>query len=82
MGIPFSRSKAMFGLMAAAMGLAAHLQGAAMANIGPYESRGKGEGLRANKRSRHRVAMDKRSRHRVAMDKRAACKARNKRRAK
>lgn len=44
----------------------------ALSTLGPYRSRGHGEGLLGNKHSRHSVAMDKR----------AAVKARNTRKAK
>lgn len=70
--LPFARAKSAFSLVAAAMALpSAAAQRIALAGIGPYTSRGKGEGLVGNKRSHHRVAMDKR----------AALKARNRRRA-
>lgn len=70
--LPFARAKAMLALVSAAMALPnVATQRSVLAGIGPYTSRGKGEGLAGNKRSRHRVAMDKR----------AAMKARNRRRA-
>jgi len=70
--LPFARAKHMFSLVAAALALPnVATQQSVLAGIGPYISRGKGQGLPGNRRSRHRVAMDKR----------AALKARNRRRA-
>ena len=68
---PYSRSKAMFAAIQAAIALPVGLlQHQAMSAIGTYRSRGHGEGCISNKHSRHTVAMDKR----------AALKARNKKR--
>jgi hypothetical protein len=58
-GNPFARSVAMMSAIAAAMGQSnVMLREAAMANIGPYRSRGKGSGKTSP--SRHKVAMDRR----------------------
>lgn len=63
---PFSRATAMMAAIAAAMSLPVTAQQAAMSAIGPYESRGKGEG-----RSNRRPAGAHKAAHR------AAIKARN-----
>lgn len=70
-GNAFAAARAMFAAIEAAMMIQNIAQQQdALAQIGPYCSRGKGLGLSTNKHSRHRVAMDKR----------AAKKARNRRR--
>ena len=51
----FSRSIAMMDLIAAAMG-----NSAALANIGPYKSRGHGEGLSHNKYAKSSFKQNKR----------------------
>lgn len=62
----FVRAKVMFAAIQAAMSYTNEVERqAALAMIGPYESRGHGGG--------HKI----KSRHRVAMDKRVATKARN-----
>lgn len=62
----FARAKLMMAQIAAAMAFSNAIQRqAALAQIGSYESRGKGSGKTSP------------SRHRVAMDKRSASKARN-----
>lgn len=66
---PFARARAMFAAVAAAMALSPAMQHAALAEIEPYQSRGKGKG------GSHRP----RSSHTVAADKRASVKARNRR---
>jgi hypothetical protein len=66
MSRPFARSIAMFALIPAAMRLpTGTAQRLALDGIGPYESRGKGKGLRA------------RSRNTAAQVQRASIKARN-----
>lgn len=66
MTAPFARANQMMGLIAAAMALSSdYLRRAAMEKIGPYESRGKGEG-RSNRcapgagKAAHRAAMKQR----------------------
>ena len=66
---PFARAIAMMNMIAAAMQLPMSLQTSAMAQIGPYESRGKGKG---------RGAIGSKGGHMAAV--RAASKARNVRR--
>jgi hypothetical protein len=67
---PFARAKAMFGLIAAAMAMGSlHLQQAALAQIDPYVSRGKGKG---------KAPIGRKGGHKAAV--RAATKARNSRR--
>lgn len=66
---PFARAIAMMSLIAAAMNMPIAMQQAALANIGPYESRGKGKG---------RGAIGSKGGHMAAV--RAASKARNVRR--
>ena len=56
----FARSAAMFASIKAAIALTRVEQEAALKSIGPYRSRGHGEGLPGNKYSARRVAMDKR----------------------
>lgn len=66
MASPFARAQMMMAAIAAAMSMTnPTMRSAAMANIGPYESRGHGRGKTSP------------SRHSVAMDKRSAAKARN-----
>lgn len=60
---PFERANSFFAIYALAASLGNH----GMVGLPVYVSRGHGEGLPKNKRSRHRVAHDKR----------AAIKARN-----
>ena len=69
---PFARAKAMFALITAAASLPMFAQALAMMEIGPYRSRGKGQGGRFIGSSSRTVAMDKRD----------ARKARNRRRSK
>lgn len=68
----FKRVRQMFAAIAAAMALPMLQQAAAMANIGEYRSRGKGQGGRFLGSSARCVAMDKRD----------ARKARNRRKEK
>ncbi len=56
----FKRAKAMFAAVAAAMSLPMAAQALAMTQIGPYVSRGKGQGGRFLGSSARCVAMDKR----------------------
>lgn len=65
MSASFARAKAMMAAIAAAMGLAGSARQLALAEIGPYESRGKGKALRSP------------SRNSTAQVKRASLKARN-----
>lgn len=58
---PFAAARTMFTLVAAAMKLPFAKRQAQLAAIGPYRSRGHGEGLPGNKHSRHTVAQDRRS---------------------
>ncbi|BCF96606.1 hypothetical protein PPGU19_011750 [Paraburkholderia sp. PGU19] len=58
MASPFARAQMMMAAIAAAMSLSGSAKHAAMSNIGPYESRGKGRGKTSP--SRHTVAMDRR----------------------
>lgn len=58
---PFARAHAMMAAMAAAMAMPFMEQKAALAAIGPYESRGKGEG-----RSNRRPAGAHKAAHRAA----------------
>lgn len=69
---PFARAKAMFALITAAASLPMAAQALAMMQMGPYRSRGKGQGGRFIGSSPRFVAMDKRD----------ARKARNRRRSK
>lgn len=69
---PFKRAKQMFAAIAAATSLPLDAQMVAMAGIGEYRSRGKGEGGRFLGSSARCVAMDKRE----------ARKARNRRKEK
>ena len=69
---PFKRARQMLAAIAAAMSLPLAEQLAAMADIGEYRSRGKGQGGRFLGSSARCVAMDKRD----------ARKARNKRKEK
>lgn len=69
---PFKRAKQMLALIAHAMSLPLDAQMVAMAGIGEYRSRGKGEGGRFLGSSARCVAMDKRE----------ARKARNRRKEK
>ncbi len=69
---PFKRAKQMFAAIAAAMSLPLAAQMAAMARIGEYRSRGKGQGGRFLGSSARCVAIDKRE----------ARKARNRRKEK
>ena len=64
----FARAKAMFAAIASLGGLQGLERQAALNDLGPYKSRGHGEGLIGNKHSKRTVAQDKR----------AATKARNK----
>lgn len=41
---PFARAMSMMALVAAAMSMPVHMQQAKLAEIGPYESQGKGKG--------------------------------------
>lgn len=59
---PFARAHAMMALIAAAMSAPASGQQALLAAIGPYESRGKGQG-----RSNRRPAGAHKAAHRAAM---------------
>lgn len=65
MSQPFARAIAMFALISQAMRLDGSAKHLALSNIGPYESRGKGKGLRS------------RSRNTAAQVKRASIKAKN-----
>lgn len=56
----FKRSKAMFAAIAVAMSLPMAARALAMLTIGPYKSRGKGQGGRFLGSSARCVAMDKR----------------------
>jgi len=54
---PFARAIQMMGLIAAAMSLPVAMQQQAMAEIGPYESRGKGRSGNPIGRGRHGAHM-------------------------
>jgi len=57
---PFARARAMFALLAAAASLGMGARQEALANIGTYRSRGKGEGCISNKRAKSSFKQNKR----------------------